>query len=69
MRIFIENLEQQTKRSGLYCVWVSAREGEPTPMVARWIDPEAETHESEEDHESSKEELSETWLGLGLQLV
>ena len=44
MRIFKENLENMTGRRGLYRVWAPAREGEATLLVARWIDPQAETH-------------------------
>jgi len=69
MRTFIENFEKQTRGRSLYCIWVPAREGEPTPLVARWIDPEGEMHKSEEDHDSNKEELFETWLDLSLQLI
>ena len=41
MRIFTEYLENPTTCRGLYCVWVPTREGAATPLVARWIDPQA----------------------------
>ena len=44
MRIFTENLENMTGRRGLYRVWAPAREGEATPLVARWIDPQSEMY-------------------------
>ncbi len=45
MRIFTENLKNSTTCRGLYCVWVPTREGAATPLVTRWIDPQAEMHE------------------------
>jgi len=47
MRISIASLENFTTRRSVYCAWVPACEGQPTPLVARWIDPEAETQEQD----------------------
>lgn len=41
MRIFTNYLENPTTCRGLYCVWVPNREKAATPLVARWIDPQA----------------------------
>jgi hypothetical protein len=68
--LFIENLGSLIARRSLYCIWVPAREGETTPLVARWIDPQAEGPERHEDDDScSKEDARETWLGMNLRFA
>ena len=66
--LFINNLESLTARRGLYCIWVPAREGETTRLVARWIQREAEAPEVHEDEDScAEEEARETCLGMSLR--
>lgn len=68
MRTYTNNRESLTARRGLYCIWVPAREGEATPLVARWIDPQAETSETHETGDScAKEEARQTWFGASLR--
>lgn len=70
MRMFTNNLDNLTARRGLYCIWVPAREGELTPLVARWIDPEAEAPEMHEDDDScAAEEARQTWLGMSSRVA
>lgn len=64
MRI-TNNLENLTASRGLYCIWVPAHEGEPTPLVARWIDPQVEASQTHEDEDRcAKEEARQTWLRM-----
>lgn len=56
MRVLVDKSEKLTTRRGLYCIWEPAREGEPTPLVARWINPNAVVSESDEDTHSNSEE-------------
>jgi hypothetical protein len=75
MRIFTDYLENLTGRRGLYCVWVPAPPGSPTPPLARWIDPEAEPqaeHHHEEDETAVATEPEESdvpWLRLTLKVA
>ena len=64
MRI-TQSLENLTASRSLYCVWVPAREGEPTSLVARWIDPRVENSKMREDDDRcAKNEARQTWLGM-----
>ena len=71
MQILIDNLDNSTARRSLYCVWMAAREGEPAPLVARWIDPEAERRDvcRNDDPDNREEARGELWLGISLQFV
>jgi hypothetical protein len=80
MRIFTDNFEnltarRETTRRGVYRVWVRAPEGESTPLVARWIDPEAETREREpreanENKDAAREEGEvPLWFGISLRFA
>ena len=59
MRILVNNLEN-ARHSGLYRIWVPAVEGQPTPLVARWIDSEANKDDQREKQNSSGEEGART---------
>jgi len=68
MRVFTKNQENLTSHRGLYCIWVPARDGEPTPLVARWVDPQAEAAKMHADEDScAKEEARKTWSGMSTQ--
>ena len=70
MRISTDNLENLTTRRGLYRVWMPASKGEPTPVVARWVDPQAAMRELQEgDDSSGKEEARRIWLRISLQFA
>jgi hypothetical protein len=47
MRIFTNHLQELNGRRGLYCVWVPAPPGSATPLVARWIDPQADRRDEQ----------------------
>jgi hypothetical protein len=53
MKILVGNFESISARRGLYRVWLRAVEGEPTPLVARWIDPNARTNGNETREEAT----------------
>jgi hypothetical protein len=70
MRSLTDNLENRTGHRGLYCVWVWADETEGMPLVARWIDPQAEIGEPPVNGDSRREEETrETWLRINLQSI
>jgi len=52
MQKFMDNLENLVTSRGLYRVWEPARKGEPTPLVARWIDPERVSCDAQENEEA-----------------
>jgi len=69
MKILVGNFESITTRRGLYCVWAPAVEGESTPLVARWIDPNAarENNSQEETPELADVESRRRYLRLYLR--
>jgi hypothetical protein len=75
MRIFSEYLENLNGRRGLYCVWVPAPPGSATPLLARWIDPQAESQveQHHEEHETAeateRQEADVPWLRLTLKVA
>jgi hypothetical protein len=44
---FIVNRKNGAARTGLYCVWIRAREVEGAPLIQVWIDPSMSTFESQ----------------------
>lgn len=65
MCVFVERLEHLITRRGLYRVWEPTRKGQPTPLVARWIDPERETRDLQENQEAiAGEDPEHVWALL-----
>jgi len=68
MQKFMDNLENLLTSRGLYRVWEPARKGEPTPLVARWIDPEREGCDAQENDEAVVGEDAERfWIRVHIQ--
>jgi hypothetical protein len=70
MRIVGNNLENVT-HGRLYCIWVPAVEGRPTPLVARWIDSEANKDDQRSRQNSSGErgEDAMLWYQFASRLI
>ena len=43
-----KNRENLVPRTGLYCVWIRAHDGENAPLISVWIDPLMTMFESRE---------------------
>jgi hypothetical protein len=70
MQKFMDNLENLVTSRGLYRVWEPARKGEPTPLVARWIDPERESCDAQENEEALVGEDAERfWIRVYVQIL
>jgi hypothetical protein len=69
MRVLFENMENTVPCGGLSCVWESAREGERTRLVARWINPDADGRRSRTVDSIDCDEARTPWLGISLQLA
>lgn len=68
MRILTKNQENLTSHRGLYCIWVPGHDGEPTTLVARWVDAQAEAAKTHADEDwCPTEEARKTWPGMSTQ--
>jgi hypothetical protein len=64
-RIFVEPLDNLNQRRGLYRVWERAGKAELTPLVTRWIDPQKEARDLQENEEAIVgEDPEHAWSSL-----
>ena len=69
MRNFVNQLENVATRRGLYCVWSMVNETRGARLVARWIDPQAETREPQMDTARFEGHTEQLWLGEDLEVA
>lgn len=69
MRNFANQFENVATRRGLYCVWSVVNETQGARLVARWIDPQAETCERQQNARLFGGDAAQLWLDEELDVA